>query len=143
MDDKDIQIPPPQQQATPAPAAAPTAQTDVPSIVIPISPEQAGLSGNQIVLGVGISIALAILFWFVGRIVADTLVKQFAEVGAAKRAGLSLFAFLTILGSFATFGFLGKFWLANMFIIPAASLSSLMFIVFIYTLVASNKSKRR
>jgi hypothetical protein len=139
------QIPPPQQQPQPQGASDQTSQT-TPAVQIPISltpGEARGLGGNDVIIGIGISLVLAAIFWFVGRVVTDTLVKQFAEVGASKRAGLMLFLLLTVMGAFATFGFLGNFWLATYFLIPAASLSALMLIVFLFSLVAANRTKRR
>jgi len=144
----DIRIPPPQSDSSPSPAAQPatvppaTSQAQL-SLPINITPPGGGLSGNQIIMGVVISLGLAALFWFVGRILADTFVKQFAEVGAAKRAGVALFAFLTSLGISATFGFLGNFWSAPFFLIPAGSLVTLLFLVFIFCMVGASRSRRR
>jgi hypothetical protein len=149
MQSSQDQIPPPQPSGpdtSPAPQQQAPSENTVPSISIPFPVnqiERRGLGGNDIIIGVGVSLVLAAIFWFVGRILTDTLVKQFAEVGAAKRAGVMLFLLLTVLGVFGTFGFLGNLWLATYFLVPAASLSTLMFFVFVFSFVAANRTKRR
>jgi hypothetical protein len=102
-----------------------------------------GLGGNDVIIGIGISLVLAAIFWFVGKVLTDTLVKQFAEVGSAKRAGMMLFLFLAVVATFATFGFLGNYWLALYFLIPGATLAVLLFFMLIFSLVAANRSKRK
>lgn len=142
-------LPAPQQPAAPDqgsnPGAAQTGHSlQMGPVQVSFGGEKAyGLGGNDVIIGAGISLVLAAIFWFVGRILTDTLVKQYAEVGSAKRAGVMLFLFLTVLGAFVTFGFLGNFWLATFFFIPAAALSALLLIIFLFTLVAANRSKRR
>jgi hypothetical protein len=141
-------LPPPQQGSPDQGSSSGAAQTghsvQMGPVQISIPGDKTyGLGGNDVIIGVGVSLVLAAIFWFVGRILTDTLVKQFAEVGSAKRAGLMLFLFLTVLGGFVTFGFLGNFWLANFFFIPAAALSTLLFVIFLFTLISANRSKRR
>lgn len=101
-----------------------------------------GLHNNQILAGIGISLVLAVLFWFIGRMLTDTLVKQFAEVGSAKRAGITLFVFLAISGVFTTFGFLGSFWNTMVFVIPAALLGGLTLFVFFFSLIGALHSRK-
>lgn len=148
MQSNDEQIPPPQQstseQNPPAPASQAPGTVQIGSIPVRISgPEPGGLGGNDVVIGIGVSLVLAAVAWFVGRILTDTLVKQFAEVGSAKRAGMMLFLLLTDVGAFATFGFLGNFWMAMYFFVPGIVLTVILFCVFLYTLIASNRTKRR
>jgi hypothetical protein len=143
--DNDIQIPPTPSRTDNAPLQNSQQQgqsttVQLPSKVIIEGPQ--GLHNNQILLGAGISLVLAILFWFIGRMLADTLVKQFAEVGAAKRAGRTLFIFLTVTAIFATFGFIGDLWTAIRFIVPGAGLSFITFVVFLFMLLGAFKSRR-
>jgi hypothetical protein len=143
----DIQIPPPQPSNGATNDAQkpvqPALTTGATSPVISLGSSPPELSGNQVIIGIGISLVLAAVFWFVGRIMTDTLVKQFAEVSAAKRAGIALFAFLASLGISATFGFLGNFWSAPYFLIPAGTLTLLLFLVFLFSFVGANRSRRR
>jgi hypothetical protein len=148
--DSDFQIPaPPKKGDQAAPPAPPPAGGNTqspggdPGSIVPVrDPEIPGLGNNQIFYGVGISLALAVLFWFVGRMLTDTLVKQFAEVGSAKRAGLTLFVFLTVAGAFATFGFLGDFWQVLEFWLPAALLTAVTFFIFLFGLFGALRSRR-
>ena len=155
----DFQIPPPrtggtdrgsqpaQQHDVTAQSSAATANNsrsdlgDLVSIVDRNGPTV--LSGNQIIIGVVASLLLVALFWFVGRSLADTLIKQFAEVSAAKRAGLALTAFLSVVGAAATFGILGNYWLMPYFFAPAGSLSILLFFAFLFSFIGANRSKRK
>ncbi|MBI1329139.1 MAG: hypothetical protein GC166_04450 [Alphaproteobacteria bacterium] len=139
--DSDQQTPEAQQQpGTPSTNSGPGLD-DFMSLVGRNEPQS--LSGNQIIIGIGISLVLAVLFWFVGRIVTDTLVKQFAEVGAAKRAGLALTAFLSVIGVAITFGILGNFWLVPFFFAPAGALTALLALVSLFTFIGANRSKRK
>jgi hypothetical protein len=146
MQSNDNQVPPPQPSGpgeTPVTAPAqPTPSVQLGPVRIgPVS--QSGLGGNDVIIGVGISLVLAIVAWFVGRILTDTLVKQFAEVGSAKRAGLMLFLLLTDLATFATFGFLGNYWVTTYFLAAGGSLTFILLCVFIFSLVSANRTKRR
>jgi hypothetical protein len=141
--ESDIQIPPAPTKADNT--SQQNSQQQEQSAIVQVPPKviiEGGLRNNQILLGVGISLVLAILFWFVGRMLADTLVKQFAEVGAAKRAGRTFFIFLTVTAIFATFGFIGDLWTAIRFIVPGAGLSFITLVVFLFMLVGAFKTRR-
>jgi hypothetical protein len=146
MQSGDNQIPAAQQGAQGQSSSAPSGQQSGTVQIGPLQisgPAETGLGGNDIVIGVGVSLVLAAIAWFVGRILTDTLVKQFAEVGSAKRAGMMLFLLLADIGTFATFGFLGNYWLTTYFLASSISLTLTLFCVFLYTLIAANRSKRR
>lgn len=146
MQSNDNQVPAPQPSTpdqTPAPAPAPPAgSVQLGPVQINTLP-QSGLGGNDVIIGVAITLVLAVAAWFIGRILTDTLVKQFAEVGSAKRAGLMLFLLLTDLAAFATFGFLGNYWLMTYFLAAGGSLTFILLCVFIFSLVSANRTKRR
>lgn len=148
----DVNIPPPQstptqpaQSSPSSPPADQSAPAPGQSTLIDVNnlPGPKVLTPNQIIIGAAISLALAVLFWFLGRIVADTLIKQFAEVGAAKRAGIALSIFLSVVGLSVTFGVLGDYWFLPPFFLSTGSLTLLTFGAFIFSLVAANRSKRK
>ena len=145
MQSNDNQVPAPQPSApdqTPPAAPPPAGSIQMGTVQIG-TPPQSGLGGNDIIIGAGVTLVLAIAAWFIGRVLTDTLVKQFAEVGSAKNAGLMLFLLLTDLAAFATFGFLGNYWLMTYFLAAAGSLTFILLCVFIFSLVSANRTKRR
>lgn len=144
--DNDITIPPTPSKGNspqPAPAAEGNQTQPAPGGHTEITFEpSSGLHSNQILAGVGISLVLAALFWFIGRMLTDVLVKQYAEVGSAKRAGITLFIFLAVTGVFTTFGFLGNFWNTLVFLIPAILLGALTLFVFLFCLLGALHSRK-
>jgi len=95
------------------------------------------MTSKEILLGSGIVIVGALLFFFMSRWFSDYLVKKHKSPTAARRAGWALFFFLTFTTALLVFGFLGGLWGNLLFIIPVGVFAVITLVIFIASAFSS------
>jgi len=131
-DSKDISLPKPEE--SPAPQGG--GSSGFPAS--PFPPVQAGMSGKEILLGSGIVLVAALMFFFLSRWFTDYLVKKRKSHTVSSRAGWSLFFFLTFTVCLLVFGALGHLWTTWLYI---GTMSVLVLISLIMFLMSAFSSK--
>ncbi len=138
----DINIPPPNSSAPPtAPSTPDTSQA--PAMPIGLDLQPLSLSPTQIVIALVLVLVWAGLLIFVRRVLTQSLVSQFADLGRSRAAGTMLYLFLLVLGATVIFCALGSFWSVLKVVAPAAAVNVVLFILFLFSLIAARSSRQR
>jgi isoprenylcysteine carboxyl methyltransferase (ICMT) family protein YpbQ len=95
------------------------------------------MSGKEILLGSGIVVVAALLFFFLSRWFTDNLVGKRKSHSTASRAGWSLFFFLTFTVCLLVFGALGHMWTTWLYIVPMALLILVSLTLFLLSAFSS------
>ncbi len=135
----------PVQTPPPAPPAAP-GHSDVQPMngTASVPPPQldAGMSSNDIVIGIAIVAVLAVVFFFVRGGVRRHLISERASLSAASAAGWSMFAFLLSLAIMVVFGLVGNILRLATFVVPMALLVLATLILTIVTYRGATRRRR-
>jgi fatty acid desaturase len=98
---------------------------------------QGAMTGKEILLGSGIVIVGALLFFFMSRWFSDYLVKKHKSPTTARRAAWALFFFLIFTTALLVFGFFGGLWGNLLFIIPMGIFAVITLVIFIASAFSS------
>lgn len=109
-DTKDFVLPDEQQSSTDSTTAQTSIPTSAPQVHQPVS-------GKELMVGAGIVIIGAFLFFFIKGWFTENMIKRRKSPVAASRAGWALFFFLTFTTALLVFGFLGGLWSNGLFLI--------------------------
>ena len=135
----------PPQPATPATPAAPSGPAATPSAA-PATPAPApaapgvlvrepvlvgSLTQNGAVIGTGIMLGLAVVFFLIRGALRSHLIANRASLAQANGASWALFAFLLATAFTAVFGLLGGFWAALSFTVPMGALCLITLALFV------------
>ena len=151
----DTGVPPPSTTAPtpdiviPPPSGSPQAVETVPATQAPSRPAGAAdapppaLSSTQLVI-----VAVLVLIWaglliFARRLLTQSLVTQFADLGRARGAGTTLYLFLLVLGATLAVCAIGGYWTTADVTIPAAVLNAVMLVVFLFSFGGALSSRQR
>ena len=135
----DLKIPPPNAgQSRPANDFA---QTTPPPA--PVPDPAYGMSSTELVIATVLVLAWAGLLILVKRLLTQSLVGQFADLGRSRAAGTTLYVFLLVLGATLVFCALGGYWQALVIVIPAGVLDAVLLILFLFTLASARASRQR
>jgi hypothetical protein len=96
------------------------------------------MTNKEMLIGAGIVIIGVVMFFFLSRMLVDSMVKGRKSPSSANRAGWSLFFLLTFTTTLVVFGFLGHFWSNWLFIAP---MGLLILVTALMLFVAISKSK--
>lgn len=148
----------------PAPVAAPALSPTGPDINIPppngnipgravgtqpVAPGpmphdlQLGMSSTQLVIAVLLLVVWAGLLVPARRLLTQSLVAQFADLGRSRSAGTTLNLFLLVLGATVIFCALGDFWSVLTVVIPASILTVVLLVLFLVSLTTARASRQR
>ncbi len=132
----------------PPPAGSPSAVETVPATQASGRPAGAvdappALSSTQLVI-----VAVLVLIWaglliFARRLLTQSLVAQFADLGRARGAGTTLYLFLLVLGATLAVCAIGGYWTTADVTIPAAVLNAVMLVVFLFSFGGALSSRQR
>jgi hypothetical protein len=95
------------------------------------------MEGKEILVGAAIVIVGALMFFFLSRWFSDHMVRRRGSPTTARRAGWSLFFFLTFTTAMLVFGFLGGLWNNLFFVIPMAVFVIVALVMFIVSAASS------
>ncbi len=137
----DINIPPPNA----APAQAPTTQSTemAPRPLAVTTPLPLGMSSTQIVIAAVLVLVWAGLLIFARRLLTQSLVAQFADLGKSRGAGTAFYLFLLALGATVIVCSLGSYWSVLAVVIPAGVLDTVLLVVFLVSLGSARASRQR
>lgn len=164
--DKHHAAPAPTPPPAPAPIAAPAASPAGPDINIPppngnvpgrtvstqpppVPPGPApydlrlGMSSTELVIAMLLLAVWAGLLIFAKRLLTQSLVAQFADLGRSRAAGTTLYLFLLALGATVIFCALGDFWTVFTVVIPASILVVVLLVLFLVSLTTARASRQR
>ncbi len=136
----DINIPPPSAAPAQPPAAQSTQVAPRPPALPTVLP---ALSSTQIVIAVLLVLVWAGLLVFARRMLTQSLVAQFADLGKSRGAGTAFYLFLLALGATVIVCSLGSYWTVLAVVIPAGVLDTVLLIVFLVTLGSARASRQR
>ncbi len=137
----DIVIPQPNTAPAEAPMSSSTEMAPRPvplPAAVPLT-----LSSTQIVIAAVLVLVWAGLLLFVRRVLTQSLVAQFADLGKSRGAGTTLYFFLLALGATVIVCTLGSFWTVLAVVIPAAVLDAVLLVVFLFSLGSARASRQR
>ena len=130
---------------SPAPAATPTPAAPQPSGTLALPPEPTmlgGLTQNGAVIGAGVMLVLAIVFFLLRGAVRNHLIDNRASLAAAGAASWALFVFLLVLAFTVVFGIAGQLWTVTAFIGPLGLLVVVTLCLFLYLFGAARRLGR-
>lgn len=139
----DINIPPPSGAAPPPPTdtmpmtqvpARPVGMAEVPPLA---------MSSTQMIIAAVLVLVWAGLLIFVRKLLAQSLITQFADLGRARAAGTTLYLFLLVLGATIIVCAFGGYWQTLAIIIPAAVLNVVLLVLFLFSYGAARASRQR
>ena len=136
----DINIPPPNGSIPKG-----TAGTQPPPVQPgPIQHDlQMGMSSTQLVIAVVLLAVWAGLLVLARRLLTQSLIAQFADLGRSRTAGSTLYLFLLALGATVIFCALGDFWSVFTVVIPASVLVVVLLVLFLFSLASARASRQR
>ena len=137
----DINIPPPNA----APAQPPVTQSTVvaPRPAAVPTPVPLAISSTQIVIAALLVLVWAGLLVFARRMLTQSLVAQFADLGKSRGAGTAFYLFLLALGATVIACSLGSYWSVLAVVIPAGVLDTVLLVVFLVSLGSARASRQR
>ncbi len=135
----DINIPAP--NAAPAPTTQSTEIAPRP-LAVP-TPMPLAMSSTQIVIAAVLVLVWAGLLIFARRLLTQSLVAQFADLGKSRGAGTAFYLFLLALGATVIVCSLGSFWSVLTVVIPAGVLDTVLLVVFLVSLGSARASRQR
>ncbi len=138
----DIVIPPPSGAAPPTTDTMPTTQVPARPAGPPDGPPLA-MSSTQMVVAAVLVLVWAGLLIFVRRLLTQSLVTQFADLGRARAAGTTLYLFLLVLGATLIVCALGGYWQILAVTIPSAVLNGVLLLLFLFSYGAARSSRQR
>ncbi len=152
-------VPAPQAPATPTPTPdivipPPAGSTPPPADTMPVTQVPArptpgaelgvpALSSTQIVVVTVLVLIWAGLLIFVRRLLTQSLVTQFADLGRARAAGTTLYLFLLVLGATLTVCAFGGYWQTLAVTVPGAVLNGVMLVLFLVSYGSARSSRQR
>jgi len=128
----DFVLPTEQTRQAPAEAAVKGSETGV---IVPQSTAKKEMTSKEILIGSGIVVVAAILFFLCASTLKKNLVQGGRSHSSAVSASLSLFLFLLMLSILVVFGTIGALWTSIMFVAPVGLLvvGSLIFMIISFT----------
>ena len=135
----DINIPPP-NVAEPSNTTATGPQTPA-SVAAETAP--IGLSSTQLVIAIVLVLLWAGLLLLVRRLLTQSLLAQFADLGRSRAAGTALYVFLLVLGATLIVCALGDFWNVLVIMIPVGVLDIVLLVLAVVTLASARASRQR
>ena len=136
----DLNIPPPSNGADAPAATATTGPHAPPSAAADLAP--VGMSSTEIVVAIVLVLAWAGLLLLVRRLLIQSLLAQFADLGRSRAAGTALYMFLLALGATVIVCGIGGFWDTLEIMIPVAVLDILLLVLALVTLVSARSSRQ-
>ena len=136
----DINIPPP-NVAEPSNSTATGPQTPASAAAAETAP--IGLSSTQLVIAIVLVLAWAGLLLLVRRLLTQSLLAQFADLGRSRAAGTALYVFLLVLGTTLIVCALGDFWNVLVIMIPVGVLDIVLLVLAAVTLASARASRQR
>lgn len=137
----DINIPPPNGTSEPPATTATTGSQTPPSAAADLAP--VGMSSTQIVIAIVLVLAWGGLLLLVRRLVTQSLLAQFADLGRSRAAGTGLYVFLLALGATVIVCALGGFWKTLVIMIPVTVLDIVLLVLALVTLASARSSRQR
>ncbi len=137
----DINIPAPNAAPAPAPTTQSTEMAPRPPAVP--TPMPLAMSSTQIVIAAVLVLVWAGLLIFARRLLTQSLVAQFADLGKSRGAGTAFYLFLLALGATVIVCSLGSFWSVLTVVIPAGVLDTVLLVVFLVSLGSARASRQR
>ena len=139
----DIVIPPPNGAAPPPPAdTMPMTQVPARPAGAPEVPPMT-MSSTQMIIAAVLVLVWAGLLIFIKRLLTQSLVAQFADLGRARAAGTTLYLFLLVLGATLIVCAFGSYWQALTVTIPAAVLNVVLLVLFLFSYSSARASRQR